>query len=116
MAADQPSRFTVSLQLIKESKAAEVKKGLFEDSSGFEADRDLVAAVEGHPQEKYAGLLGKKVRGGTSFRFGLLFDEIPKTLDVIAERFDSRAHLKQWPQMTYLRQVPDPVRVAELEA
>jgi uncharacterized protein (TIGR04141 family) len=82
---------------------------------GFEADRDLVAAVEGVPSPAYIDPLGKKVRGGTALRFGIRFSAFLETLDVIAERFDSGAYKKIWPQMDYLAPVRDAARTASLD-
>lgn len=48
---------------------------------GFEPDRDLVTSVEGTPDPTHWPLLGRKVRGGTSFKFDLDVGQIDKTLD-----------------------------------
>lgn len=82
---------------------------------GFEADRDLVAAVEGVPAKVYLGPFGGKVRGGTSLKFGILPSKLLDTLDVIAERFDSGAHKKIWPQVDYLIAVREDARIARLD-
>jgi len=83
---------------------------------GFEPDRDLVAAVEGVPSQKYLGLLGHKVRGGTSFKLGILFSRLLETLDTISERFDSGDYKRIWPQIDKLVEVSDGARIVALDA
>lgn len=63
---------------------------------GFEADRDLVTAVEGVPEPAYWPAFGTKVRGGVSFKFDLEVAKLVETLDRIIERFDSNDH-GVWP-------------------
>lgn len=83
---------------------------------GFEADRDLVAAVEGVPSQKYIPHLGAKVRGGTAFKFGMYFSKLLETLDVISERFDSVDYMSAWPQVDNLVVVRDAVLEKDLDA
>lgn len=83
---------------------------------GFEPDRDLVAAVEGQPSQKYLDLLGFKVRGGTSFKLGLLFSRLLETLDTISERYDSGDYKRLWPQVDKLVIVGDTARIDALDA
>lgn len=83
---------------------------------GFEPDRDLVAAVEGLPSQKYVDLLGGKVRGGTALKFGIYFSRLLETLDVIAERFDSGDYKKTWPQVDNLVVVRDQSLIEKLDA
>lgn len=83
---------------------------------GFEPDRDLVAAVEGVPALAHFPLLGRKVRGGTSLRLGILFSRLGETLDRIAERFDSSDHKKVWPQAFNLVAVRDDALEIALDA
>jgi uncharacterized protein (TIGR04141 family) len=82
---------------------------------GFEPDRDLVSAVEGIPEASHWTLLGKKVRGGVSFRFDLNVDRLLDTLDHLAARFDSNDHLRRWPQASNLVGVRDTDRIEELD-
>ena len=83
---------------------------------GFDPDRDLVGGVEGVPSQAYQGLLGTKVRGGTSFKLGLLFSQLLKTLDVICERFDSGDHKRIWPQVDRLLVVSDDATIDALDS
>lgn len=83
---------------------------------GFESDRDLVSAVEGVPSPTYTKLLGGKVRGGTAFKAAIYFSQLLNTLDIIAERFDSGAYKKIWPQIDNLVAVRDPALVKILDA
>lgn len=82
----------------------------------FEPDRDLVAAVEGVPSPKYLSLLGGKLRGGTSLKFGIYLTKLLETLDVIAERFDSGDYKITWPQVDNLVVVRDETHVKTLDA
>lgn len=83
---------------------------------GFEPDRDLVAAVEGVPSQKYLSLLGGKVRGGTALKFGIYLSRLLETLDVVAERFDSGDYKNTWPQVDNLVLVRDDAHVKTLDA
>lgn len=83
---------------------------------GFEADRDLVAAVEGKPASTYLELLGARVRGGTSLRLGVLFSKLIESMDRLAERFDSMDHKTMWPEANNLVMVRDALRISELDA
>lgn len=83
---------------------------------GFEPDRDLVAAVEGMPVKAHLDLLGNKVRGGTSFKLGLLFSRLLETLDTLSERFDSGGHKKSWPQVDNLIAVSDDTVIVALNS
>lgn len=74
---------------------------------GFEPDRDLVAAVEGVPSQKYLTLFGGKVRGGTALKLGIYLSRLLETLDIVAERFDSGDYKKTWPQVDNLIVVRD---------
>lgn len=82
---------------------------------GFEADRDLVSAVEGVPSAKYIPLLGAKVRGGTALKFGMYFSKLLETLDEIAERFDSGDYKTIWPQVDNLIVVRDETQIKALD-
>lgn len=82
---------------------------------GFEADRDLVSAVEGVPSPKYLKVLGGKVRGGTAFKFGMYFSMLLETLDVVAERFDSCEYKTIFPQVDNLIEVRDDAQVTALK-
>lgn len=81
---------------------------------GFEADRDLVSAVEGVPGKSYLEMLGMKVRGGTAFRFGMKLSELLAALDILTERFDSDAYKKSWPQVDNLMAVRDAAKITSL--
>jgi len=83
---------------------------------GFEADRDLVAAVEGVPDKGFQEIFGKRVRGGTSFKFDLDLSRVPRTLHAMAERYDSNDHQLRWPQANNFVLVRDPVAVKRLDA
>lgn len=83
---------------------------------GFESDRDLVTAVEGVPETLYWPLLGRKVRGGVSFKFDLDVAKILDALDKIIERFDSNEHRTRWPQANNLAPVRDEAVVDQLDA
>ncbi len=74
---------------------------------GYQADRDLVSAVEGVPSPKYLKTFGGKVRGSTSLKFGMDFSRLIATLDEIAERFDSNDYRRIWPQIDFLTRVSD---------
>jgi len=83
---------------------------------GFQADRDLVTAVEGVPEPMYWPTFGTKVRGGVSFKFDLEVDKLVETLDRIAERFDSNDHRRQWPQASNLVSIRDDVVIQQLDS
>jgi uncharacterized protein (TIGR04141 family) len=83
---------------------------------GFEADRDLVTAVEGVPEPMYRPAFGTKVRGGDSFKFDLEVAKLVETLDQISERFDSNDHRRRWPQANNLVPVRDDDKVQQLDA
>jgi len=82
---------------------------------GFEADRDLVSAVEGVPELRYRGVFGTKVRGGMSIKFEIDTNAIFATLDQIIERFDSNDHRVRWPQANNLVHVRDETTLSHLE-
>src|SRR5690348_5005946 len=90
-------------------KASEIRE------FGFEADRDLVAAVEGVPDEGFQKIFGKRVRGGTSFKFDLDLSRVTRTLDAIAERYDSNDHQHRWPQATNFVLIRDPAAIKRLD-
>lgn len=83
---------------------------------GFEADRDLVTAIEGMPEPTYWPAFGTKVRGGVSFKFDLDVAKLVETLDRIIERFDSNDHRRRWPQANNLVPVRDDDKVLQLDA
>jgi uncharacterized protein (TIGR04141 family) len=83
---------------------------------GFEADRDLVTAVEGVPEPSYWPAFGTKVRGGVSLKFDLEVAKLVETLDQIIERFESNDHRRRWPQASNLVPVRDGDKVLQLEA
>lgn len=82
---------------------------------GFEADRDLVASMEGVPERVHQAKFGKRVRGSASFRFELEVAKLAETVDHIIERFDSNEHRSRWPQANTLIQVRDDATLTELE-
>ncbi len=82
---------------------------------GFDASRDLVAAVEGVPSGKYANLLGTKLRGGTSLKLGLRFSQLRETLDLALERFGATEYRRAWPRVDNLIQVRDVDLCASLD-
>lgn len=82
---------------------------------GFEADRDLVAGMEGVPEERYIDMLGGRVKGATAFGFGLAVTKLNETLDLIAERYDSNEHRTRWPQANNLVQVRDDDKIVQLD-
>lgn len=63
--------------------------------------------MEGIPEAAYWSLLGRKVRGGVSFKFDLDISKLLDTLDNIIERFDSNEHRTRWPQVNNLVPVRD---------
>lgn len=83
---------------------------------GFEANRDLVTAVEGVPEPAYWPAFGTKVRGGVSFKFDLDVAKLGETLDRIIERFDSNDYRRRWPQANNLVPVRDDEKVLQLDA
>jgi len=83
---------------------------------GFQADRDMVTAVEGVPEPTYWPAFGTKVRGGVSFKFDLEVAKLLGTLDSLIERFDSNDHRHRWPQANNLVLVRDDDKVLQLDA
>lgn len=83
---------------------------------GFEPDRDMVAAVEGVPEDKYQATLGTKVRGGTALKFDLVVKRLINALDQIIERYDSNDHRRRWPQANNLLSVDDSELINQLDA
>jgi uncharacterized protein (TIGR04141 family) len=83
---------------------------------GFQADRDLVTAVEGVPEPMYWPAFGTKVRGGVSFKFDLEVAKLLETLDRLIERLDSNDHRHRWPQANNLVPVRDDEKVLQLDA
>lgn len=81
----------------------------------FEADRDLIAAVEGIPALKYIEKFGGKVRGSTAIRYEMDFSKVCETLDVILERFSSGDCKRNWPQVDNLEVVRDPATSIRLD-
>lgn len=63
----------------------------------------------------YWPLLGRKVRGGVSFKFDLDVAKILDALDKIIERFDSNEHRTRWPQANNLVSVRDEAVVDQLD-
>jgi len=82
---------------------------------GFEANRDLVTAIEGTPEAAYWTIFGTKVRGGVSFKFELEVAKLVETLDRLIERFDSNDHRRRWPQANNLVPVRDDDQVQQLD-
>lgn len=82
---------------------------------GFEADRDLVSAVEGVPSFKYLKTLGGKVRGGAAFKFSVTFSNLLGSLDIVAERFDSGEYKINFPQVDNLIVVRDQTQIEALD-
>jgi uncharacterized protein (TIGR04141 family) len=82
---------------------------------GFESDRDLVAGMEGVPEDGYTETLGGRVSGATAFRFELAISKLSETLDLIAQRYDSGEHGTRWPQANNLVPVRDDDKIARLD-
>jgi len=68
------------------------------------------------PETSYWPLLGRKVRGGVSFKFDLDMTKLLDALDKIIERFDSNEHRTRWPQANNLVPVRDEAVVDQLDA
>lgn len=83
---------------------------------GFEADRDLVAAVEGAPESAYSLTFGTRVRGGLALKLDLCFDRLLDSLGEILARYDSNEHEQRWPQANTLVPVRDDVKIQQLDA
>lgn len=82
---------------------------------GFEADRDLVAAVEGTPEPAYSLTFGARVRGGLALKLDLCFDRLLDSLRDILARFESNDHEQRWPQANTLAPVRDDVEIQLLD-
>jgi uncharacterized protein (TIGR04141 family) len=82
---------------------------------GVEFDRDLVAAVEGVPSKSLQPVLGKSVRGGTSFKASIPFSGLEDILDKSGDLFDSDAYRKIWPEIDNIMPVKDESLIAQLE-
>ncbi|WP_080407490.1 TIGR04141 family sporadically distributed protein [Burkholderia ubonensis] len=82
----------------------------------FEADRDLVAGMEGVPEDSYTEALGGRVSGATAFRFELAISKLKETLDLIAQRYGSNEHCSRWPQANNLVLVRDEDKILRLDA
>lgn len=82
---------------------------------GFEADRDLVAGMEGVPEGGYTEELGGSVSGATAFRFELAISKLNETLDLISQRYDSNEHRSRWPQANNLVRVRDDEKIIRLD-
>jgi uncharacterized protein (TIGR04141 family) len=82
---------------------------------GFESDRDLVAGMEGVPEDGYAETLGGRVSGATAFRFELAVSKLNEALVLIAQRYDSNEHRSRWPQANNLVRVLDDDKVVRLD-
>ncbi len=83
---------------------------------GFEADRDLVAGMEGVPEDYYIDALGGRVSGATSFKFELSISKLKDTLDLIIQRYDSNEHRSRWPQANNLVPVKDEDKILHLDS
>ncbi|WP_338641084.1 TIGR04141 family sporadically distributed protein [Burkholderia pyrrocinia] len=83
---------------------------------GFEADRDLVAGMEGVPEGCYTDALGGRVSGATAFKFELSVTKLKETLDLIVQRYDSNEHRSRWPQANNLVPVKDEDKILRLDA
>ncbi|MCA7971859.1 TIGR04141 family sporadically distributed protein [Burkholderia sp. AU39826] len=81
---------------------------------GFEADRDLVAGMEGVPEDCYKDAFGGRVSGATSFKFELSISKLNDTLDLIIQRYDSNEHRSRWPQANNLVPVKDEDKILRL--
>lgn len=82
----------------------------------FEANRDLVTAVEGVPEAEYWSTFGMKVRGGASFKFELNVAKLNETIDKLIERYDSGDHRLRWPQANNLIPIRDDEKIKKLDA
>ncbi|KGV61948.1 sporadically distributed, family protein [Burkholderia pseudomallei] len=82
---------------------------------GFEADRDLVAGMEGVPEDGYTEELGARVSGAAAFRFELAVSKLNETLDLISQRYDSNEHCSRWPQANNLVLVQDDEKIIRLD-
>jgi uncharacterized protein (TIGR04141 family) len=79
---------------------------------GVEFDRDLVARVEGIPKDKD---LGPTIRGATSLRLKIPFENLSSTLTKAAQLYTSNKYKKNWPDIDNINPVTDEALWAQLD-
>jgi uncharacterized protein (TIGR04141 family) len=79
---------------------------------GVEFDRDLVARVEGIPKDKS---LGGTIRGATSLRLKIPFEDLTTTLTKAAALYASDKYKKNWPDIDNINPVTDDLLLNRLD-
>lgn len=77
-----------------------------------EFDRDLVSVIEGRTEIKE---FGEAIRGGTSLRVSVDFNQLQTTLEVALQKYSSNAYVKYWPEIDNLTPVLDTVLITDLD-
>lgn len=85
------------------------------DEFGVEFDRDLVGVFGGMPEKSLIPILGKSIRGGTSFKVNVPFDTLAVVLDKAGTQFDSTTYKKVWPEIDTIMPVTDSTLIGQLE-